>query len=128
MRHDTLSDVLTAIKNAETIGIKECMVPSSKIAKEMLKIMQKNGYIGSFEFIDDGKSGKFKIELLGRINNCGPIRPRFYITKDDFIRWEKRFLPSVNVGILFVTTPKGIMDHRSAKKEGVGGSLLGYIY
>jgi len=128
MRHDTLSDILTVIKNAEMNGIKECMVPSSKIAKEILKIMQKNNYIGSFEFIDDGKSGKFKVELLGRINNCGSIRPRFYITKNDFIRWEKRFLPSVNVGILFVTTPKGIMDHRSAKKEGVGGALLGYIY
>jgi small subunit ribosomal protein S8 len=128
MRHDTLSDVLTAIKNAEMNGIRECTVPSSKIAKEVLKIMQKNNYIGSFEFIDDGKSGKFKIELLGRINDCGSIRPRFYITKNDFIRWEKRFLPSVNIGILFVTTPKGIMDHRSAKREGVGGSLLGYIY
>jgi small subunit ribosomal protein S8 len=128
MRHDTLSDILTVIKNAEMNGLKECMVPSSKIAKEILKIMQKNNYIGSFEFIDDGKSGKFKVELLGRINNCGSIRPRFYITKNDFIRWEKRFLPSVNVGILFVTTPKGIMDHRSAKKEGVGGALLGYIY
>ena len=128
MRHDTLSDVLTAIKNAESTGTKECVVPSSKIAKEILKIMQKNNYIGSFEFIDDGRSGKFKVELLGRINDCGSIRPRFYITKKDFIRWEKRFLPSVNVGILFVTTPKGIMDHRSAKKEGLGGALLGYIY
>jgi small subunit ribosomal protein S8 len=116
------------IKNAEMNGIKECTVPSSKIAKEILKIMQKSSYIGSFEFIDDGKSGKFKIELLGRINDCGSIRPRFYITKNDFIRWEKRFLPSVNVGILFITTPKGIMDHRSAKKEGVGGALLGFIY
>ncbi len=128
MRHDTLSDVLTAIKNAERNGTKECAVPSSKIAKEMLKIMQKNGYIGSFEFIDDGKSGTFRVELLGRINDCGSIRPRFYVTKGDFIRWEKRFLPSVNVGILFVTTPKGIMDHRSAKGEGLGGALLGYIY
>lgn len=128
MRHDTLSDILTAIKNAESTGTKECVVPSSKIAKEILKIMQKNNYIGSFEFIDDGRSGKFKVELLGRINDCGSIRPRFYITKKDFIRWEKRFLPSVNVGILFVTTPKGIMDHRSAKKEGLGGALLGYIY
>ena len=128
MRHDTLSDVLTAIKNAERNGIKECIVPSSKTAKEILKIMQKNNYIGSFEFIDDGKSGKFKVELLGRINNCGSIRPRFYITKGDFIRWEKRFLPSVSVGILFITTSKGIIDHRSAKKEGLGGALLGYIY
>jgi small subunit ribosomal protein S8 len=128
MKHDTLSDVLTAIKNAERNGFKECVVSGSKIVKEILKIMQKNTYIGSFEFIDDGKSGQFKVELLGRINDCGSIRPRSYITKDDFIRWEKRFLPSVNVGILFVTTPNGIMDHRNAKKEGLGGALLGFIY
>jgi small subunit ribosomal protein S8 len=128
MRHDTLPDVFAAIKNAEKIGRKECIVPSSKIVKEILKIMQKNKYIGSFEFIDDGKSGQFKVELLGRINDCGAIRPRFYLSKKEFITWEKRFLPSVNVGILFITTPKGIIDHRAAKKEGVGGALLGYIY
>jgi len=128
MRHDTVSDMLTVIKNAEMNGKKECVVPSSGIIKEMLKIMQKNKYIGSFEFIDDGKSGHFKIELLGRINDCGSIRPRFYITKGEFIRWEKRFLPSVSIGLLFISTPKGVTDHKSAKKEGLGGSLLGYIY
>jgi len=128
MKHDNLSDMFTVIKNSEQNGSKECVVPSSNIIKEVLKIMQKNKYIGSFEFIDDGRSGKFKVELLGRINNCGPIRPRTYITKDEFIMWEKRFLPSVNVGILFITTPKGITDHRNAKKEKTGGALLGYIY
>lgn len=128
MRHDILADVFSVIKNTERIGKRECVVPSSKIAKEILKIMQKNKYVGSFEFIDDGKSGKFKVELLGRINDCGVIRPRFYLTKSEFIRWEKRFLPSVNVGLLFITTPKGILDHREAKKKGVGGALLGYIY
>jgi len=128
MKHDTLSDMFTVIKNAESNGKSECVVPSSKIIKEILKIMQKNKYIGSFEFIDDGKSGKFKVELLGRINACGPIRPRFYLSKKEFIRWEKKFLPSVNIGILFLTTPKGVMDHKNAKKEGVGGALLGYIY
>lgn len=128
MRQDLLADMFTVIKNAERIGKGECVVPSSKIIKEILKLMQKNKYIGSFEFIDDGKSGKFRVELLGRINDCGVIRPRFYLKKDEFISWEKRFLPSVNVGILFVTTPKGIIDHRHTKKEGIGGALLGYIY
>ena len=128
MNHDLLADAFSVIKNAERIGKKECTVPSSKIIKEVLKIMQKSKYIGSFEFIDDGKSGEFKVDLLGRINNCGVIRPRFQLKKDDFIPWEKRFLPSVNVGILFMTTPKGITDHKKAKKDGIGGSLLGYIY
>ncbi len=128
MKHDLLADVFAVIKNADRIGRKDCLVPSSSIIKEILKLMQKNKYIGSFEFIDDGKSGKFRVELLGRINDCGVIRPRFYLKKDEFISWEKRFLPSVNVGILFVTTSKGIVDHRRAKKDEVGGALLGYIY
>ena len=128
MRHDTLSDIFAIVKNAEMNGLKGCIVPSSKIVKDVLKIMQKNKYIGSFEFMDDGKSGHFKIELLGRVNDCGPIRPRFYIRKQEFITWEKRYLPSVNVGILFITTSKGVLDHRTAKKEGIGGALLGFIY
>lgn len=128
MRHDLLADMFTVIKNMERIGKRECVVPSSNIIKEILKIMQKNKYIGSFEFIDDGKNGEFKVELVGKINDSGVIRPRFSLKKDELISWEKRFLPSVNVGILFLTTSKGIMDHRQAKKEGVGGSLLGFIY
>jgi len=128
MKHDLLADMFSAIKNAERIGKNECVVRSSKIIKEVLKLIQKSKYIGSFEFVDDGKSGEFRVELLGKINDCGVIRPRFYIKKDEFISWEKRFLPSVNVGILFITTSKGIIDHRQAKKKGVGGALLGYIY
>ena len=128
MKHDLLADMFSVIKNAERIGKKDCIVNGSKIIKEVLKLIQKNNYIGSFEFLDDGKSGRFKVELLGKINDCGVIRPRFYIKTDEFISWEKRFLPSVNVGILFITTSKGIIDHRQAKKKGVGGALMGYIY
>jgi small subunit ribosomal protein S8 len=128
MRHDILADMFAVINNAERIGKRSCTVPSSKIIKEVLKIMQKNKYIGSFEFIDDGKSGKFKVELTGRINNCGVIRPRFEVKSNEFIRWEKRFLPAVSIGILFLTTPKGVFDHRQAKKENTGGGLLGFVY
>ncbi len=123
-----LADVFVIMKNAERIGKRSCIVPSSKITKEILKIMQKNKYIGSFEFIEDGKSGKFKVELVGKINNCGVIRPRFEVKKGEFIRWEKRFLPSVSIGLLFLTTSRGVLDHRQAKKEDIGGGLLGFIY
>jgi len=128
VRHDTLSDMFSTIKNAEMMGKKSCVTCASKLIKGVLKIMQKHGYIGNFEFIDDGKSGKFKIELLGRINDCKVIRPRFYIKKDEFIKWEKKFLPFVNGGLLLLTTSQGIMDHREAKKAGIGGGLLGYVY
>jgi len=128
MQHDLLADMFAMVKNAERIGKRSCIVHGSKIIKEILKIMQKNKYIGSFEFIEDGKSGKFKVELTGRINNCGVIRPRFEVKKGEFIGWEKRFLPSVNIGLLFITTSRGVLDHRQAKKENIGGGLLGFIY
>ena len=128
MKHDLLADALTIIKNAEDRGKRSCIVPGSKMIMEILKIMQKRKYIGKFEFMENGKNGEYKIELLGNINYCGIIRPRFEVKRDGFIAWEKRYLPSVNVGILFITTSRGIMDHHDTKKEKMGGQLLGFVY
>ena len=93
--------------------------------------MQKNEYIGSFEYIDDGKGGNFDVKLAGRINNCNVIKPRFSVRKDDFIRWEKRFLPSNNIGILILTTPFGVIDQKEAKKKNIEKVVFdrgGYLY
>ena len=98
------------------------------MVKEILKVMQSKEYIGNFEFIDDGKGGKFKIEMIGKMNNCGSIKPRHSVGVKDFINWEKRFLPAVGMGEIFVSTPKGVMSHRDAIKKESGGVLLGYIY
>lgn len=128
MRHDILADAFCMIKNAENRGKRICIVPGSNMIRQILQIMKDNEYISKFDFIEDGRGGRFKIELKGRINKCNIIRPRFEVKNDDFIRWEKRYLPSVNVGLLFLTTSKGVIDHSKAKKEKIGGSLLGYIY
>jgi small subunit ribosomal protein S8 len=90
--------------------------------------MQLNGYIGEFEFIDDGRSGKFKVQLLGRINRCGAIKPRFPVRIEEFEEWEKKFLPSRDIGILIVSTPKGVVSHKEAKEKRVGGRLLAFVY
>jgi small subunit ribosomal protein S8 len=90
--------------------------------------MQLNGYIGEFEFIDDGRSGKFKVQLMGRINKCGSIKPRFPVQVDEFEEWEKKFLPSRNVGILVVSTSKGVIAHKEAQEKNVGGRLLAFVY
>lgn len=128
MRHDTLADVMSAIKNAERIGKKECITPASNLAKEVLKVVQKNKYIGSFEFIDDGKSGKFKIELISKINDCGVIKPRYAVKTDEFEKFEKIFLPAKDVGLLILSTPKGIMTHYEAKEKKIGGRLLVFMF
>ena len=128
MRHDTLADVLSAIKNAESIGKIDCITPASRLVKEILKVMQKQGYIGVFEFIDDGRSGKFKIELKKKVNDCNVIKPRYALKADEFEKWEKRFLPARGFGILLVSTTKGVMTHEDAKKQHLGGKLLAYVY
>ena len=128
MKHDLLADALITIKNAESIGKKECIIPASNLIKEILKIMQKQKYIGVFEFIDDGKSGNFRVELKNRINKCNVIKPRYSVGVRDFEKFEKRFLPAKDYGILIVTTNKGLMTHIEAKKNHVGGKLVAYVY
>ncbi|MGB9714045.1 MAG: 30S ribosomal protein S8 [Candidatus Bathyarchaeales archaeon] len=126
---DTLTNGLTTIINNEMRNKRECIIsPASKLLGRVLRIMQLNGYIGEFEFIDDGRSGKFKVQLLGRINKCGAIKPRFPVGIEEFEEWEKKFLPSRDIGILIVSTPKGVVSHKEAKEKRVGGRLLAFVY
>jgi len=126
---DTLANGLTTIINNEMRNKRECIIsPASKLLGKVLRVMQLNGYIGEFEFIDDGRSGKFKVQLLGRINRCGAIRPRFPAKVDEFEQCEKKFLPSRDVGLLVVSTSRGILSHREAKEKGTGGRLLAFVY
>jgi small subunit ribosomal protein S8 len=95
---DTLTNGLISIINNEMRNKRECIIsPASKLLGRVLRIMQLNGYIGEFEFIDDGRTGKFKVQLLGRINKCSAIKPRFAVRVGEFEGWEKKFLPSREV-------------------------------
>ena len=126
---DTLANGLTTIINNEMRNKRECIIsPASKLLGQVLRVMQLNGYIGEFEFVEDGRSGKFKIQLLGRINKCGAVKPRFPVRINEFEAWEKRFLPSRDIGVLVISSPKGVRSHREVKKEKIGGRLLAFIY
>jgi small subunit ribosomal protein S8 len=126
---DVLSNGLTTILNNELRNKRECVIsPASKLLGKVLRVMQLNGYLGEFEFIDDGRSGKFKVQLLGRINKCGAIRPRFPVKADEIEDWERKFLPSREVGLLIISTSKGVLSHREAKEKDVGGRLLAFVY
>src|SRR3989337_1110473 len=126
---DTLTNGLITVINNETRNKRECIIsPASKLLGRVLRIMQLNGFIGEFEFIDDGRSGKFKVQLLGRINKCGAIKPRFPVKFDKFEDWEKKFLPSRDVGIMVVSTSQGVIAHREAEEKNLGGQLLAFVY
>ncbi len=129
MQHDPLVDAMTGLKNAEEKGKRQCDVnPSSKLVGRVLNVMQAFGYIKQFEYIENGKGGSFNVTLNGSINKCGAIRPRYAVKKDGFEKFESRYLPAKDFGIMIVTTTKGVMTHLEAKKDGVGGKLLAYVY
>jgi small subunit ribosomal protein S8 len=128
MQHNLLADVLCAIKNAERVGKKFVVVKRSKLIENVLKVMQEHGYIGAYEIIEDGKQGLLKIYLKNKIVDCNAINPRFSVRVDEIEKYERRFLPARNIGILILTTSKGVMDHIKAKKIRIGGKLLAYVY
>jgi len=128
MLQDTLADALSLIKNAERIGRRTCVTRASKEVKAVLKVLQDNNYIGMFEFIDDGRSGKFRVELKGKIIDTNVIKPRFSMALDEFVKWEKRYLPARNIGLLVLTTPKGVIDHKKARELHIGGKLVCFVY
>ncbi|MCJ2520179.1 MAG: 30S ribosomal protein S8 [Candidatus Thermoplasmatota archaeon] len=129
MRHDTLNDALATIKNAEASGETSCTVrPASKLIGRVLNVMQESRYVRGFEFKEDGRGGYFEVRLRGNVNDCGVIRPRFSVKRTDLERYESRYLPAQDFGVLILTTTRGVLSHSQAKEEGVGGRLLAYVY
>jgi small subunit ribosomal protein S15Ae len=90
--------------------------------------MQKHGYIGDVEIVDDHRSGKIVVNLLGRLNKCGVISPRFDVTLDQIDQLASDLLPSRQFGQLVLTTPYGIMDHEEARRKHTGGKILGFFF
>lgn len=129
MLHDPLNDAMAAIRNAETSGKGECILrPASKLIGHVLKVMQESDYISSFEFIEDGRGGMYRVTLKGNINNCGVIKPRFAVKRAELERYEARYLPAQDFGVLILTTTEGVISQAKAKEIGVGGKLLAYVY
>ena len=129
MLNDPLANALSLMKNAELKGKGTCRIqPSSKLIGGVLNLLKDKGYISEFEYINDGKAGIFQVKLKGNINNCGVIKPRYPIKREELDKWESRYLPAQDFGLLILTTTKGIVSHNEAKKNGIGGKLLAYVY
>jgi len=125
---DNLANALNAVKVSEGKGKHEIVVPASKLIREVLAILQREGYIGDFEFREDGKSGNIRVGLKGKVNNCGIVSPRFSAKQDEWEKWEQRYLPARNVGMLIISTSKGLLTNAQAREQGVGGRLLAFVY
>lgn len=129
MQHDTLAAALSNVMNHERASKKVCTInPTSKAMKAVFKLLNAHNYIGTFEEYSETRGGFMKINLLGNINAVGAITPRFAVQVDEFEKFEKRFLPAKDVGVLVVSTNQGIMTHTEAKQKNTGGKLIAYCY
>ena len=66
--------------------------------------------------------------MQGRINDCGVIKPRYSVQKNELYKFESRYLPAQDFGVLILTTTAGVISHAKAKELGIGGKLLAYVY
>ena len=129
VRMSVLADCLKTISNAEKRGRRQVLIrPVSKVVVRFLRQMQMHGYIGEFEIVDDHRSNKIVVELIGRLNKCGVISPRFDINHGDIEKWVVNLLPSRQFGCILISTSQGIMTHHEAKRKKTGGKIIGFFY
>lgn len=123
---DPVADLLTRIRNAQTMGIKDIKLPYSNLKLEILRVLAEEGYIESYEALTEGAKrditaklkyyqGRPVIERIDRIS-----RPALRVYR------QSRELPQVRggLGIAIISTPKGVMTDRAARNQNVGGEVL----
>ena len=127
--NDTLAGALSKINQYERLGKPECnIIPASKTLADVLGILKKFGYIKGYDKVKEGGKSSFNVKLNGNINVCGVIKPRYAVKRDEYEKYEKRYLPSKNMGIMIVSTVNGMMNHDKAKEKKIGGRLISYCY
>ncbi len=125
MSQDVVADGLNQIMNAKRIDKKIVSIKRySKVLLNLFEIMKEKGYI-SFEV---SESGDVVIVNILKLNECRAVKPRYYVGVGDIDKYLRRFLSSRNFGTLIISTNKGMMDHKTAIKENMGGSVIAYFY
>lgn len=127
--NDTLATAMSNILNAEKVAKPSCFAtPISKMLTKVLDLMQEKGYIEGYEVAEKGRGGKYKVKLNGSVNKCGVIKPRFSVTKEEFEKFEKRYMPAKGFGFIIISTTKGLMTLEDAREKGLGGRLIAFVY
>ncbi len=129
---DPIADFLTRIRNASRVGHKVVEIPASNIKKEMTKILMDKGYILNYKFIDDDKQGIIKIALKYDPATKEPaITSMQRVSKSGLRKYTNaNDLPRVlnGLGIAILSTSKGVITDKEARKENVGGEVLCYVH
>ncbi len=126
--NDPLADSLSKIDNATRALSKEVTLSKSKLLIQVLEVLKKNSYVGSYELIEDGKQGLVKVNLVGNINKCMIIKPRFPVKIEELEMFEQRFLPAKDFGVLIISSNQGLLTQQEAKEKNIGGNLIAYCY
>lgn len=128
---DPIADMLTRIRNANMVRHETVEVPASKIKKEIARILQEEGFVRDVEYIDDNKQGIIRIYLKYGADNERVITGLKRISKPGLrVYTQKEEIPRVlgGLGIAVLSTSKGVMTDKQARKEQVGGEVLAYIW
>ena len=130
--HDPISDMLTRIRNASEKRHQSTKVPASRMARSIAKVLQQEGFIAEVTEAGDGVDKHLVLELKYSGKHRQPlIRTVQRVSKPGLrIYKNTRQLPKVlgGLGVAIISTSKGVMSDRDARKQGVGGEVLAYVY
>ena len=128
---DPIADMLTRIRNANTAKHETVDVPASNMKKAIAEILNEEGYIAGYQVIDDGKQGVIRIALKYGPNKEKIISGLKRVSKPGLrIYAGAEELPRVlkGLGIAIVSTSKGIMTDKAARKQNIGGEVLAFVW
>jgi len=128
---DPIADMLTRVRNASSVKHESVEVPASNMKKEIANILLEEGFVKGFDVIEDGKQGIIRIQLKYGENNEKIITGIKKISKPGLRVYAKRDdIPRVlgGLGIAIISTSKGVVTDKVAKRDGVGGEVLAYVW
>ena len=128
---DTIADMLTRIRNANSAKHATVDVPASNLKKQIAQILLDEGYIKSFKVVDDNKQGVIKITLKYTDSKAQVITGLRRVSKPCLRIYSNcKDMPKVmkGLGIAIVSTPKGIMTDKKAREMNVGGEVLAFVW
>ena len=131
LMNDPIADMLTRIRNAQVARHEQVLMPASNMKKAIAKILLDEGYIKSVDFIDDGLQGQIKLTIKYAQGKQPVIKGLKRISKPGLRVYAKSDeIPKVlgGLGIAIVSTPKGVMSDKDARKAGIGGEVLAYVW
>ena len=131
MNTDPIADMLTRIRNASMVSHETVEIPASKLKVELAKLLKEEGFISDYEVKESGKFKVISITLKYSANGKPVITKLQRVSTPGLRQYSKaKNLQKVlgGMGVAIVSTPKGLLTDRKARKENVGGEILCYVY